>query len=582
MPIEQLPIFCYYDQQRFKQFSSQDAANWYGIEAPTGKQKQALYPAMGRKHITFLGQNKFIYNSQARDVFKTIDFMYVIVGSRLYQYDKNFNRKTISSNISLTGEPWFDFLPVGTLVYAMLTDGTNIHLITEDNGITTSDIITDTNAPDNPVYVAAFGNRFVVSSKNSNVFTLSAVNVFGGASGCFTINNAPIFASASGVIRQFGVLHGQLYIFNDYTTDVWANIQTQITVGAVTREFPWKLNTSYNWDYGIADPLSLSIDFGRMVWLARSKGGLVSYMVSDGQAPQDMDTQAINVLLEKISEVSELNPFLSGNTDCFLYQWENTIFYRSVAGKFMDFGILDVESSANAIEYNFDTKTWARVIELNGERNRIQKHVYFSNMHIVIVEKDNALYEMAGNIYYNELLNPDRESDQAADAFTPYPMRYELTTMQIYQPDYSEFIDEYLEIDFVFGYKTFFKSSAPFLNTVFIVDESSTDQAPVYLITEAGEYIIDEGSNTPTFYDNHYNALFKPHVELYYSDDGGITFLTADSREFSPLGQYTWRMRWYELGVSRNRCYKLVCVSSAPIVILGGVRNTYRASGGAN
>ena len=58
--------------------------------------------------------------------------------------------------------------------------------------------------------------------------------------------------------------------------------------------------------------------------------------------------------------------------------------------------------------------------------------------------------------------------------------------------------------------------------------------------------------------------------------------MQADVREFSQLGQYRWRMRWYELSVSRNRCYRLVCVSSAPIVILGGVRNTKRISGGAN
>ncbi len=577
-----LPIFCFYDQQRFVAFGSQDAANWYGIMAPTGKQKQALYPAMGRRHITFQGQNKFIYTSQPREVYKTIDYMYVIVGTRVYQYDKFFNEVLITTSVSLTGQIWFDFLTVGTQVKIFLTDGTNIHLITENNGTTTAEIVTDVNAPQNPVYVAAFGNRFVVSSLNSNVFKLSTTNVTGGGATCFTINNSPLFASASGVIKQFGVLHGQLYIFNDYTCDVWANIQTQLTVGGVTREFPWKLNTSYNWDYGIEDPLSLSIDFGRMVWLAKSKGGLVSFMVSTGQPPEDMDTQAINVLLEQTQANNDLNPFLSGNADGFLYQYENTIFYRIVAGRYIDYQELDIDTSAHALEYNFDTKTWARVIELNGERNRIQKHVYFSNRHIVAVEDDHALYQMAGDIYYNELLNPDRESDQSTDVFNAYPMRYELVTQQIYNQDYSEFIDDYVEIDFVFGYQTPYRSDAPFDNTVFIVDESSTTDNPVYIITEDGSYLIEEGTNTPTFYDNHYNALFKPHIELYYSDDGGITFLTADNREFSPLGQYQWRMRWYELGVSRNRCYKLICVSPSPIVILGGVRNTRRASGGAN
>jgi hypothetical protein len=200
----------------------------------------------------------------------------------------------------------------------------------------------------------------------------------------------------------------------------------------------------------------------------------------------------------------------------------------------------------------------------------------------VTVLDDPAIYQMAGNIYHNELRNPDQPDPQAVNAFLKYPMRYELVTQQIFLPDYSEFMDEYVEIDFVFGNKTFYKSTAPFLNTVFIVDERSTADHPIYMLTEDDKFIIAEGSNTPTFDDNHYYALFKPHIELYYSDDGGETFLTADLREFSPLGAYRWRMRWYEMGISRNRCYRLVCVSSAPIVVLGAVRNTKRVSGGAN
>jgi len=74
----------------------------------------------------------------------------------------------------------------------------------------------------------------------------------------------------------------------------------------------------------------------------------------------------------------------------------------------------------------------------------------------------------------------------------------------------------------------------------------------------------------------------KPHIELYWSDDGGVTFQSADLREFSQLGFYRWRMRWYELGPSRNRCYKLVAVSSAPIVVLGACQSVRRSSGGAN
>lgn len=563
-----------------------DCANWYGVGVEDSKKQQALYPAMGRKHVNVLGANKLIFDAQPRATFKTINFAYAVDGTRVFQIDKFYNKKLIGS-VSLLGKLRFAFLAVGTLIYAMMTDEKNIFVITENGSTVTMVTVIDTNAPTNPLYVAAFGNRFVVSQKDTPDYYLSTINLSGTVATYFTINSAPLFNRASGVIGQFAVLHGQLYIFNDFTTDIWANIPTQITVAGVVREFPWKLNTSYNWDYGIADPDSLDVDFGRIAWLAKNANGLVSFMVSAGQQPEDISSEAIDVLLEKSNASEGLSPFLSDSSEGFLYQYENTIFYRISAGKFLDFGDLDIVDSANSIEYNFETKKWARVIELNGERCRIQKHIFFNNKHLVTVENDPAMYEMAGNIYYNELRNAAQSNAQASDAFLKYPMRYELITKQIFEPNYAEFLTDYIEIDFVFGDQTFYKNTSPFDNTVYLVAEDSTEDAPIYLVTEDSDpdnptFLVAEGTNTPTFDDNHYSALFKPHIELYYSDDGGVTFITADVIEFSPLGAYRWRMRWYELGVSRNRCYRLVCVSSAPIVILGAVQSKRLVSGGAN
>ncbi len=583
--IEELPIFCYYDRQRFTQFGSMDCANWYGIQIESGKKQQALYPAMGRQHVRFLNQNRLVFNAQPKAHFRSDNYLYVIDGTTVYQFDRFYNRKTLSISVALNAPIWFDTLPVGNVTYNMMTDGTNVFLITESGTSVISEVVTDPRRPTKPRYVAAFGNRFVVSQDGTPDFTLTNINMSGGASGCFSSGSPAVatFARATGVINQFAVLHNQLYIMCDFTTDVWANIITQITVGTVTREFPWKLNSSYNFDYGIADPHSLSVDFGRMAWLAKNKNGLVSFMTSNGQSPRDISSQAINVLLEGSSFPDTINPFLSTEVSGFLYQYENTVFYRASTGRYLGNGQLDIQDGSQSLEYNFSTGTWGRVIELNGERNRIQKHIYFNNQHLVSVQGDPALYQMAGDIYHNELRNADQSDPQADDAFLKYPMRYELTTRQIIGEGYAEFADEYVQIDFVFGNRTFFKSSAPFRNTVFLIAEDPNPEAsPVYLVSESGAFLIAEGSNTPTFDDNHYNDLFKPHIELYYSDDGGMTFVPADVREFSPLGEYRWLMRWNELSSSRNRCYKLVCVSSAPIVILGGVRSTKRISGGAN
>ncbi len=566
-----------------------DCANWYGLKVDDTKKGQALYPAMGRQHITYFGENKLVYESQPRQIFKTLKYFYVILGTRVIQVDRFYNERVIG-NVPLGRANWFAFLPVGSVVYGLLTAETAMYVITEDGDTVSFDKVTDPNAPTAPQYVAAFGNRFAVSQKDTPDYYLSAINLGGvplNVNTCFTVNGQSLFNRASGVIGQMGVLYNQLYIFTSYTTDIWANIQSQVTTGNVVTTFPWKLNTSYNWDYGIQDPYSLAIGFGRMVWLAKNADGLVSFLVSNGQQPKDISSQAVNVLLENSIQDEGLSPFLDGNADGFIYQYENTILYRVSAGKFMDFGDLDITDSANSIEYNFSTNTWGRVIELNGERNRIQKHVYYNNKHLVTVENDGAIYEMAGNIYHNELRTPDT-LPQDANAFSKYPMRYELVTQQIIQEDYSEFKTKYIEIDFVFGFKDYTRTNDPFVNTVFIITEDAAPNGePIFEITEdaqSGEdvFIIAEDGNTPGFDDNTYNQLFKPHIELYYSDDGGMSFNSADLREFSQLGFYQWRMRWYELGVSRNRCYKLICISPAPIVVLGAVQSVERVSGGAN
>lgn len=589
--IAPLPIFSYYNKQRFEQVGSMDCANWYGLAVPDTKSGQALYPAMGRKHIEYFGENKLVFDSEPRVFFKSIDYLYVVVGTSVLQFDKHFQQKNLG-NVGLGGQIWYDSFAVGTKVYVGITDSANMYVVVEDGLTSTMNVVTDPNRPDNPTYIAAFGNRFAVSDANTPDYFLTGINLtdVNGAfnlNGCFTINGTALFNQASGIVRQFAVLHNQLYIFTDYTTDILANIPSQVTVNGVTQEFPWKVNTSYNWDYGINDPLSLDVGFGRMIWAAQNKDGLISFMMSTGQQPQDISSQAINVLLQNSQHDEGLSPFAKYPINGFIYQYENSIFYRASAGIYQDFGQNDLDDSSQSIEYNFGTQKWERRIELNGERNRIQKHVYFNNKHIVSVQGDNALYEMAGNIYRNELRTPDTAA-QDINAFTKYPFRYELVTQQIYQPDYSEFMTRYIEIDFVFGNRTFYESNAPFDNTVFIITEDSADPCcPIFVIAEDQEdsqpvFLITEDGNFPTFDDNHYNALFKPFIGLYYSDDGGVTFTYADQLKFSNLGDFRWRMRWYNLGASRNRCYMLICVSSAPIVVLGGVQNIYRSSGGAN
>lgn len=583
----QFKLIGQYDRQKFKQFNPEDTANWYITQSENGKNEYAFYPTMGRKHINFLDQNRLIFSAQPRGIFKSVNFYYIIVSNRIYRYDALFNQveiTTITRLDTLRGNLYFTFMIVGKITFAVFTDGVKMYVYREDTGTFT--VVSDTVITGiKPTFLATFGNRIIVSDDKSSFWYISVFNLDGNAfngATCFG-NGTATFNQADGVIGQFGVLHNTLYIFCDFTTEVWSNIPSVFNGVSPAVTFPFKKNTTYNFDYGIQDPQSLDIDFGMMCWLAQNRSGQVQVMVSDGGKPQQISTKAINLLFEKDTVNDELSPFVELTANGFLYQQDNVIFYRLSAGVFNDFGELSIETKAAAVEYSFETKEWHRVIELNGERNRVLRHIYFNNRHLVTVLDDSTVYEMSGDFYVNEIRNTEQSNPQEDDAYIPYPFRYERTTPIIHEADDGEFQTDWVQIDFVWGEDTFIHIDGPFPNAAFVVSEEvDGDGNPIYVIDEEGNFVITEDSDFPVITDNLYRNFFKPHIELYWSDDGGIMFYPADVREFSQIGYYQWRMRWYQLGVSRNRVYKLVCVSPSPIVILNGLMMTRRVSGGAS
>jgi hypothetical protein len=603
--VKPMPIIGQFNRQRFKQLGPEDAVNWYVIKGKDTKRPYAMYPVMGRAHIRTGNFNRLIFGAEPRKPCKTINFSYFVVGNEIIQVDSQWNQKTITSAgntlATSSGSVYFDFLVVNNIVFACFVDTQFIYIYREDTGLFAK--VTDPNAPGIitnadgtkalPGYIAAFGNRITVSVANSAQFYLSAINLEGNAfdpKTCFTINGAAVFAQEDGIIRQMGVLNSTLYIFSDYLTGVWANITAVFSGTGVT--FPWKKNSTYNWNFGIANSNSLDIDFGMITFLGRNSDGLLQFMMSTGGQPKPFNdnAKAISTLLQRYNNLyGSANPFLSLDTYGFLFMYEDTIFYRIGVGAYDGSQILDQTLANDCLEFSFETETWHRCLELNGERNRIQQHVYFNNSHLVTVMNENTVYNMSGQYYFNEIRNPAEANQQAIDAYIPNPFRYERVTPIIAEDDLSEFETEYVEIDMVWGDSDINFSLSPFPNTQFLIaEEAAADGSPQYIIAEEpgsdGQpvFIIAEEGNTPTIDDKIYNTLLKPSIELFYSDDGGVSFNSADIRQFSQEGIYIWKMRWYQLGPSRNRVYKLVCVSPVPITILGATMNVRRISGGAN
>ncbi len=583
MPVNDFPIFGEYNVQQFLQVCPEDMANWSLVKNEKAKKGLALYPAMGRKHVKSKLRNILDFDSPPRKEYKSVDYAYVFEGNNIFRYDRNFNRIQIfAEDYTTISDPiYFTYLVVPTYTLAVFTDGANmwVHNEATDNTVK----VTDASLITNPTALIAFGNRIVVAGRSNSEMRLSKINL-GPLVGlnidpanCFG-GGTTIFAYETENIVNFAVLHNTLYVFLNDTASIWSNTPSVFgTTDGVLVQFPWKKNTTYNFDYGLAEPFALSTDFGRLVWLGQNQDGLVQVVASQGEQPKPISTKAVDIVLQRDAENDMASPFLNIDTVLFLYQYQNTVYCRLTSGEYFDFKTLDRKTDASSIEFNFDTSTWKRCIELNGERNRIVNHIYFSGRHLVTVKDDTSIYEMSGQFFVNERRNSDQPDNQAVDAYIMDPFRYERATPIIAEEDYGEFLTDWVQIDFVWGYQTFINSQNPFSNTVFVIDEDGT-----YLITEDGAFIITEDSNYPVIDERIYRNWFKPHIELYYSDDGGVSYMSADVREFSQLGVYSWRMRWYELGPSRNRVYKLIAVSPAPIVVLGAIMNTRRASGGAS
>lgn len=601
MPIKPVDIFNPFDIQRFDQLSTSDLVNWYIQDSATGKKKKALYPTMGRAHVTTTG---VAIDSPPRKIYKSIDYFYIVVRDKILRGDRNRNLIQISDGTftKVDGHLDFDFLPVvqgaqqvpnanTQKVFCGWVDGTDIFFY--DESANTFSRVTDLLKPPFAYAIAAFGNRFVVSTNNSTQFQLTTINLASGATGTYDAlkvfsigdagNEVAIFAQESGLIRAMCVLHQQLYIFTDYTTGIWSNTTSLVATNTSQDVFPWKKNTSYDFDYGIADPNSLAVNFGMMCWLSRNQSGLVKFMMSNGQSPQPIEpSQAVSVLLQTIASDDDVSASLLTGATGFLYQYEDSIFYRVSFGDYTGRQLIqELYTPGNnsvTIEYCFNTQSWHRSAETNGSRNIINGHEYYNNKHLVICQEQAALFQMAGNIYFNEFKDTSSPS-----GFTAYPMRYENVTPIICEEDYSEFVTDWLQVDFVWGLNDFIRWEGPYSNAVFIIDEvADGDGNPIYLVAEDGStYIVQDGTDVPALDSETYSNFFKPNVELYFSDDGGITYHTANNLEFSQRGIYSWRIRWYQLGPSRNRVYKLICVSPAPMVILGAIMSVKPVSGGA-
>lgn len=133
MAIQPCPIIGQYDKQRFTQFGPEDCANFIMQQAPSGKKKMAMYPAMGRHHINFAGLNRLIFAAEPRGLFRTVNYWYVVVNNSIFRIDKQYNEVEIANNglATLNGNVFFTYIVAVNITYVVFVDGQKIYVYRE-------------------------------------------------------------------------------------------------------------------------------------------------------------------------------------------------------------------------------------------------------------------------------------------------------------------------------------------------------------------------------------------------------------------------------------------------------------------
>jgi hypothetical protein len=357
---EKLAIFDGYNVGREPKISSQDLVNMYVIRDEKSKTGSALVPMIGRRRVITLSEGGAI-----RNMYTYREYMYAVSGNKIHRIDSILTPAllgTISNSVGFVGISSNE----NELIFVNGLNGYVWNRIT-----TTFSTISAAGFPSNPASVATLDGYFIVNSSGSNQFNISGSN--NGLD--WNALNFALMQSQADEIISLAVLNRKLFLFGKKITEVWYN------VGAA--DFPFRRDNNLLIEYGCKSAGSIAVGYQLMFWLAASKEGGVSIVVTDGTMPKTVSTPAIEYVLQQMTDAT--------NTNSLLYKADGHIFYE-----------LSFTNENKTFIYDLTTGIWLRGMELNKTRSIDNCHCFFNEKHYVGSSMDKKIYEMSSQLYSND------------------------------------------------------------------------------------------------------------------------------------------------------------------------------------
>jgi hypothetical protein len=366
---------------------------------------------------------------------------------------------------------------------------------------------------------------FVVSDPDYNSFIVS--DIYDGLSWNVLTRSAKSVA-ADPLLRVFNNF-GQLWLFGQYTTEVWSDTGVSATTSGVS---PFKLQIGSVMDFGLAATWSLQKSDQGLYFLANQNvggnhGEFVGIIQASSSAGsmQVISTPAINYQISTFADISDAWGYCTSNGF--------HTFYR-----------ITFDAGDATFMYDNSTQQWTELstwLDTNQPyvigRHMADTYVYFNGNRYIGDFRN-------GNIY---LIDVNNYTDNGN------PIVRTRTTQHLFDPnDLYNMVIYKLQLDMAVGVGNY--------SDLTTIDYIANGQYIANGSIPAGPSVV----------------LTVPQAALSWSTDGGYTFNNEHLQSLGGVGQYKTRVIWRRLGLARDRIWKLEISDPVQVIILGCVVNGQR------
>jgi len=512
------------------------------------------------------------------------DKIYFVVGNKLFSID---NDKTISAQLGTDLST-----STGRVVFAnnglspsggdqiVFVDGVKIYCFNVSTAaMTVIDETASTVCFVGGYFIADVGGAQFQTSDLYDGATWSALNV-----GTAESNPDNIAAVANN--------HGELWIFGEYSTEVWYQDTgnppfTRVSGGVI--------------NYGCAAKHSVAEGGNTLYWLATQKnansGQILGIVAARGYGVELVSPQSINATISKYAVTS----------DAFAY------FYTDQGHEFY---VLTFPSENATWVFDTMTKLWHERSSYDPNqpfevcRHLSEHYCFFSGKHIVTDYSNGNFYKMALDIYEDNsnplistrITNHLFDNENLENVFIKELKLDVESGGGSSETEIASFLDTPMSLSLeggTLGTLAFTLIDDPLLKysltgnlggdpgtvTVNInasevswVWPSSANDAAMYenltaSILQTGEPVtvsyVDDGNHASGIYISEgIEVEREAEVSLYFSNDFGRTWTLAGDRGLGKKGEYKKEVKWHRLGAAKGKTFKIQISSPIKKVLL--------------